>query len=172
MNTAPRLHSSGRKPVAATGIDSNQSCADDYTGVQVGRVYIARWHRTPTRQSLARLIDALAEARLPMVKPLIYCAYIGADAPMLAPESRRLLSELEPKMLEHCDAIHVVFDGASIMLKMLLTIRRTINILAPYRKQVSLHTSVQDFLTNVRGDADALAPALVNAFQQLTDGYA
>lgn len=141
--------------------------AAHYRHTVVGRVFLARWIRSPDRPSLDSVVRDLRAARQRAAKPLVYCAYIGEDAEMLSAESRRILPEYEPKMLESSDSIHVVFAGAGTVIRMLLTIRRSMNILTPYRSKVFLHTSLEQFMRAVQGTSDTDLAALTRAVQEL-----
>ena len=120
--------------------------ASDFRSTLIGRVFVARWFRVPREDSLEALLTHIVAASKQRPGPLLYCAYLRSDAEVLDAKSRRLLAVFEPKILQHCEAIHIVFAGSGTVLKMLLTARRAVNILMAHRSSVFMHTSLNTFL--------------------------
>jgi hypothetical protein len=133
----------------------------------VGRVFLARWFRAPQRPALEAILKALAAESRRLGAPVVYCAYIGPDAEVLNESSRRLLAEFEPAVLQHAEALHVVFAGSGLVVKMLLAARRAINLGAPHRRRVRLHASMDEFLAQVGGSVGTTPAALVQAVDDL-----
>jgi hypothetical protein len=152
---------------ADTGPLGLESFSSHFRVAVVGRIFLARWFRAPQRHTLQAIVKALAAESTRLGAPVVYCVYIGPDAEVLNEASRRLLAEFEPEVLQHAEAIHVVFAGSGLVVKMLLAARRAINLGAPHRKRVRLHASLDEFLAQVDGSVGTTPAAVVEAVDTL-----
>ena len=161
MPTDPQPHTPPADPLGLGPFSSHFRVA------VVGRVFLARWFRAPQRPALEAVLKALAAESKRLGAPVVYCVYIGPDAEVLNESSRRLLAEFEPAMLQHAEAIHVVFAGSGLVVKMLLAARRAINLGAPHRRRVRLHGSADEFLAQVGGSVGTTPAAVIEAVVSL-----
>jgi hypothetical protein len=161
MPIDPQPHAAATDPLGLEPFSSHFRVA------VVGRVFLARWFRAPQRPALEAILKALAAESDRLGAPVVYCAYIGSDAEVLNESSRRLLAEFEPEVLQHAEALHVVFAGSGLVVKMLLAARRAINLGAPHRRRVRLHASLDEFLAQVGGSVGTTPAALVQAVDDL-----
>lgn len=126
-------------------------------------VYVVRWDK-PELQDLRRIDFAIAELHKQLGKPCVYLAIVPENAETPSNEVRSAMIAGMTPLLEHCESIHFVIEGAGFKHTVLRSALAGILLVAGRRGRVFVHTSAQEavhaFSAQIRAEPSSLLRSL------------
>jgi hypothetical protein len=104
---------------------------------------------------------AVVEAHATVGKPLIYVAVFSPRIPPPADDVRKVMADNMDGMLEHCEAMHLVFEGTGFGHTMQRMAMASILLIAGKRKKVHIAPSLKDAISQSPRDMGAEITAAV-----------
>jgi hypothetical protein len=132
----------------------------------LGRVFLAVWDAGAVSMVDALQIPkAVADAYTNVGKPLIYVAVFSPRIPPPQDDVRKVMADNMDAMLEHCEAMHLVFEGTGFGHTMQRMAMASILLIAGKRKKVHIAHSIKDAISQAPDMGAEIAVAVKKALQ-------
>jgi hypothetical protein len=131
-----------------------------------GRVFLAIWDSGAVSMVDALQIPkAVSDAYTSVGKPLIYVAVFSPRIPPPQDDVRKVMADNMDAMLEHCEAMHLVFEGTGFGHTMQRMAMASILLIAGKRKKVHIAHSLKDAISQSPEIGGEIAVAVKKALQ-------
>jgi hypothetical protein len=138
-----------------------------YASCLVDRAFLLRWGDIIEKSDMVRLVAELSAGRDTTGQALVYVGIVPETTKAPAEEVRREMTATLPLLLEHCETVHVVMEGAGFATSIKRSMMTAMMFATGKRGRVFVHDTVQTALGVVAKHGYTRTRDLDGAIRQL-----